>query len=282
MRKTEQEMPQNNSKDLFVFGGSDKVKMRGKVVGLLIVVFALWNLFDVFANAFDPTSAKSNIDQYGSDIASVFANLGWVLAPFSIGLVLFMWRVAIKPIALSAVVIALAILISSLFGTYNSLIYVREQTEEQLGNIRVAYQQRFDLIPDLVRVAREPLAQEQTIQTDLAKARQDFASTKDVNGTISSANQFEDTLRRFLMLSESYPQLRETTEFQNVQASIISTGESLAAERILFNERAKEYNLLVKSFPTVFFAQKFGFDGTNYWNDIAGTMSLVPSATTGE
>jgi LemA protein len=62
-----------------------------------------------------------------------------------------------------------------------------------------------------------------------------------------------------LVVSENYPQLRATENFQGLQAQLEGTENRISVERNKFNTVVQDYNVAVKRFPTNMIAGMFGF-----------------------
>jgi LemA protein len=68
-----------------------------------------------------------------------------------------------------------------------------------------------------------------------------------------------NALSRLLVVSERYPELRATQNFQNLQAQLEGTENRISVERGNFNSAVQEYNTAVRTFPTNLFAGMLGF-----------------------
>jgi len=79
-------------------------------------------------------------------------------------------------------------------------------------------------------------------------------------GRLSSA------LSRLLVVSERYPDLKATGNFQTLQSQLEGSENRIAVERGRFNETALAYNAAIKRVPAVFFAGIFGFKERPYFN----------------
>ncbi len=246
---------------------------KSKIVrwfGWFLLAFGLVSLFAMLSDASDPKTALGTDDQTGSDIGSFWLNFGFISILLIGGSFLIeSGKPVIKILRKFFIVIPVLFIIifaATIQGTFNGLVFLDQEIESQLGDIRVAYQQRADLVEPLLTIAREPLQQEKDIQLTLASARGKIATSKSVDETIQGANQFEQTLSKLVFLVEQYPTLRETKEYQNAQVALVDSTKSLTLERKIYNERVKQYNLMVKSFPTVLLARTFSYSPHEFWN----------------
>jgi len=73
-------------------------------------------------------------------------------------------------------------------------------------------------------------------------------------------------LRQLFALSESYPDLKASANFQQLQASLSDIENKLAAARRFFNNAVSEYNASIQAFPAVLFASALGFTGRDFFD----------------
>jgi LemA protein len=80
-----------------------------------------------------------------------------------------------------------------------------------------------------------------------------------VNERVKTANQFESTLSKLLLISENYPDLKASTQFTGLRDSLTETENMIVVSRIRYNDAVRDYNLAVMTFPSNIFAGLFGF-----------------------
>lgn len=151
---------------------------------------------------------------------------------------------------------------------YNGLVDKDENVKKAFGNIQAAYQNRSDLIPNLVNTVRGAANFEQETLTKVVEAR---AKATQVNFkaddlTPEKLEQFQkaqgelsSSLSRLLVTVESYPNLKATENFAKLQSSLEGIESSIRGERKGFNDEVAVFNKKVRSFPLTLFAGMFGF-----------------------
>ena len=72
-------------------------------------------------------------------------------------------------------------------------------------------------------------------------------------------------LGRLIAISESYPDLKASTNFRDLQAQLEGTENRIAVARKEFNEIAQTYNVSVRRFPANLVASIFGFEKKAYF-----------------
>lgn len=236
------------------------------VAGWLLITLGVFMFVASISDLFEPKDINGTGSDIGAALGSTFFTIVFLLP----GMVIVQKQIQLKKnIVLGGVVtlfIFITFLIGGLVGTYNGLVYLNESFNQQAGNVRIAYQKRFEQLPALLEAAREPLKQEADIQGKLAEARNGITNAKNDTEIIKSTNLFDSALSRLMVLVEAYPQLRNTEEYQYMQKQITETNELLASERKVYNEQVKKYNLIVKGFPNNIIARMLGFQPKEYWS----------------
>ena len=144
-------------------------------------------------------------------------------------------------------------------SNYNSLVASNESVNNQWSQVEAQYQRRFDLIPNLVASVQGVMKQEATIFTAIANARQGYAGARTADEKAEAAGRLEGALGRLLVITENYPVLKSNENVQSLMAQLEGTENRISVERMRYNDMVKDYNIKVKTFPTVLFAKMFNF-----------------------
>lgn len=163
-------------------------------------------------------------------------------------------------IVLGIVLLFLLMIAGMTIGTYNTLVKNDEAVTAQWANVESSYQRRFDLIPNLVATVQGAADFEKSTLTTVVEARSAWANAKSTDDKMAAAGNLEGALSRLLVVVESYPQLKATQGFQDLQVQLEGTENRINVERNRYNEVVKAYNTKLRSFPTLIFAGMFGFD----------------------
>ncbi len=138
-------------------------------------------------------------------------------------------------------------------GIYNGETVRNQAVQGAWSNVEVQYQRRFDLIPNLVNVVKGEAGFEQDTLTQLTALRSQWQTQTNVNDKIETANQFESTLSKLLLITENYPTLQATQAFQDLMVSLEGTENRISTERVRYNATAGEYNIYISLIPNNFF-----------------------------
>ena len=155
-------------------------------------------------------------------------------------------------------------------GIYNGLVTARNAYKNAFAQIDVQLTRRYDLIPNLVEVAKGYLKHERETLEAVIKARnqavaaaQGAAANPGNPAAMASLGQAEGVLTgvlgRLFALAESYPDLKANQNMLAIQEELASTENKVAFARQAFNDSVMEYNTRRESFPDNVFAGMFGF-----------------------
>ena len=155
---------------------------------------------------------------------------------------------------------------SWLKGSYNDMVLRREAATAQLGNVENQYQRRMDLIPNLVNTVKGYASHEQNTLSEVVEARAQATQTRiDVNDAAAMARfaqaqgELSSALNRLMAISESYPDLKASQNFRDLQTQLEGTENRIAVERRKYNEAAQSFNTYIKMFPLNLLAGMFVF-----------------------
>src|SRR5213078_742645 len=181
------------------------------------------------------------------------------------------------------VIILFIVFVIGLFfwGTYNRLVTLDQNVNKKWGDVQNVYQRRADLIPNLVNTVQGAANFEKSTLTEVTNARASVRRVQiDPNHAPTDAaklqefqaaqGQLSNALSRLLVVSERYPELRATQNFQNLQAQLEGTENRISVERGNFNTAVQEYNTAVRTFPTTLFAGMLGFPPRPFFEAQAG------------
>ena len=166
-------------------------------------------------------------------------------------------------------VIVLAIIVVAVvwaIGVYNGLVSMRQRVNQAFADIDVQLRQRHDLIPNLVETVKGYAAHERGTLDDVVKARNAAITAQGPAQQAAAENQLTGALRQLFALSENYPDLKASNNFQQLQAELSDLENKIAASRRFFNNAVQEYNTGIQRFPAALFASSFGFAPKSFFD----------------
>lgn len=165
---------------------------------------------------------------------------------------------------------------------YNRIQQLDEQASQAQRQIEVQLQRRADLIPNLVSTVKGFAAQEQTILNRVADAQRGLtgALARPGGANPQELAQANDRLSQALVpvftLVTSYPQLQSNQQFLQLQDELTGTENRIAVARTDYNNAVREYNTLIRTFPTAVTARATGARPREYFEVTNAGAREVP------
>ncbi len=176
-------------------------------------------------------------------------------------------------IALIIVGVVIVLLVVFLWATYNGLVTLNNRVEEAWSDITVQLKRRLDLIPNLVESVKGYAKHEREVFEKVTEARSQALNAQGVKETAAAENQFEGALKSLFAVSENYPQLRASENFQQLQAELVDTEDKIQASRRFYNGGVRDLNTKIQLFPNNLFAGLFGFKTRDFFELEEGEMA---------
>ena len=160
-----------------------------------------------------------------------------------------------------------AVLAIFLWATYNGLVRLNVRVQEAWSDITVQLKRRADLIPNLVEAVKGYAKHESQVFNDVTEARANVlnATQQGPAATAKAENQFEAALKSLFAVSEAYPQLRASENFQQLQNELVDTEDKIQASRRFYNGGVRDLNTKIQVFPNNIFAGMLGFTNKEFF-----------------
>ena len=144
---------------------------------------------------------------------------------------------------------------------YNKFVVSKRNVENAKSSIEVCYQQRLDLIPNLVDVVKGYVKHEKEMFEKIAELRSEYAKTKD----IKVGDELDGKINSVLAIAENYPELKASENVKTLQLAIVDVEEHLQASRRLYNANVSNLNQKIASFPTNIIASMKWIESKEYF-----------------
>lgn len=161
-----------------------------------------------------------------------------------------------------ALIIALAYF---LISVYNKLVRQRNYVQEAWSTIDVILKKRHDLVPNLVETVKGYAAHERGTLEAVIQARSRALGANTVQEAEAAEKQLSTALMNLLVISEQYPELQANVNFRQLQSELSELEGSIEKSRRYYNGTAREFNIVVESFPSNIVANIFNFDKASYF-----------------
>lgn len=145
------------------------------------------------------------------------------------------------------------------FGTYNSLVSLRNKKDDQWSQIEIQLKRRADLIPNLVETVKGYAKHEKSTFEDVIKARNTYVAAKTPEDEMKAAGEVTQALNKLFALAESYPDLKANENFLSLQNDLKETEDKISYSRQFYNDSVLSYNNKVQMVPSNIVANIAGF-----------------------
>jgi LemA protein len=155
------------------------------------------------------------------------------------------------------VVLGLALLAGVLM--FNRLVADRNQMRAAWSDIDVQLMRRHDLTPQLVTTVKAYATHERNTLETITELR---ARTKAAAGLADRArleDQLGAQIERLLALQESYPDLKASENFMQLQRDLVAIEDHLQYARRYYNGSVRQLNTRIEHFPDLIVARLAGF-----------------------
>ena len=156
---------------------------------------------------------------------------------------------------MEAIIILLIVgVVISLYAVsvYNKLIRLKIQVQEGSADIDAQLKRRYDLIPNLVETVKGVKNFEASTMEAVVKARQQAVSISGLTDEKALAEgQLNSALGRLFAVAESYPDLKSSQNFLQLQQELTNTEDRILSARRFYNTVVSDYNAYQISFPAL-------------------------------
>lgn len=149
--------------------------------------------------------------------------------------------------------ILIGIVVLLIFLEFNSIIYLRNRARRSYSVIDVFLKKRFDLIPNLVETVKGYTKYEGETIEQITKLRNSYNE-----GNVKSGNKLNETYSKLIALAESYPKLKASENFLDLQKQLTKVENEIQASRRLYINDVTNYNTKIQKFPHMIFALFIG------------------------
>jgi LemA protein len=179
---------------------------------------------------------------------------------------------------LTAILIALAVLLAYAIYLYNSLVKSRQMVGEGWSGIDVQLKRRSNLIPNLLAAVKGYMAHERGLLEDITelRAKAQGAENADPETRAKAEGALSGALVKLFAVMESYPDLKASGNVMDFQKSLQEIEDQIQLSRRYYNGAVRNLNIMVESFPSNLVAQQFRFEKAQFFEIEDAAERAVP------
>ncbi len=157
------------------------------------------------------------------------------------------------------ILIILILVIIYAFVLYNSLIKLNNKVKEAFSTMDVYLKKRWDLIPNLVETVKGYSQHEKNTLKEIVEIRNGVYDNLSDDEKIKTNEQLAKGISKIMALAENYPDLKASTNFQDLSTQLTKVEDDIANARKYYNGVVRIYNNKVEMFPNNIFAKMYGY-----------------------
>ena len=156
-------------------------------------------------------------------------------------------------------------------SVYNGLVRTRNAKDNNYSQIGIQLTRKYDLIPNLVKLAKGYMKHERATLEEVIQARNQAANANTavsenpgdpaaMKNMVAAENSLGGVMGRLFALTESYPDLKANQNMMQLSEELTSTENKVTFARQAFNDSVMTYNNSLQQFPNNCIAGLFKFE----------------------
>src|SRR5262245_16294503 len=166
--------------------------------------------------------------------------------------------------------------------TYNALVRARHRVDQSWSGVAVQLKRRRDLVPNLVTAVEAYASHEHDTLTELTEARADASAATGRVWRERCERRLTGALLAVSVAAETYPDLRASTGFRELQEALVEVEDDIVGARRIFNSNVQRFNDLVQSFPASTVTRFGEFTPRQYFDVETSRERAVPKSRSGQ
>lgn len=183
-----------------------------------------------------------------------------------------------KGLMIFLAIILIAIIIPGCvwWTSHNKIVTSHEQIDSAWAQVDTVLQRRYDLIPNLVNTVKGYASHEKELFEEVTRLRSQWAGAKTTGEKARAASALEGVLGRLMVVVERYPDLKASQNFLALQDELAGTENRISVERNRYNRAVRDYNKVIRRFPSNIIAKKEGYERSTAYFEAAAPAKEVP------
>ena len=157
------------------------------------------------------------------------------------------------------VIAVIVIIVLYALITYNNFIKLKNMVKEAFATMDVYLKKRWDLIPNIVETVKGYAKHEENTLKEVVELRNSSYDSMSDDEKVKANQRISKDINKIMLLAESYPDLKASTNFQDLSRELSKVEEDIANSRKYYNGAIEMFNNKVEMFPSNIFAKLFGY-----------------------
>ena len=166
--------------------------------------------------------------------------------------------------ALWIILAIVAIIIIAIISIYNGLVQARMKVDNAWSQIDVQLKRRNDLLPNLIETVKGYAKYEGSTLEKVTELRNQVAVATSPAEAMRASDELTRQVSGIFAVAESYPDLKASANFSQLQEELTNTENKIAYSRQLYNSVTSNYNVKLETFPSNVIAKMFGFKAAEF------------------
>ncbi len=162
---------------------------------------------------------------------------------------------------------------------YNRLVTNKNMVAEGWSGIDVQLKRRADLIPNLIEAVKGYMGHERGVLDQVTELRAQSLKAEGVGDKAKVEGALGAALGNLFAVAENYPDLKASANFIQLQQSLADIEDQIQLSRRYYNGAARNFNILIQSFPSNVVANTFHFTAVEYFEIEAAADREVPKVS---
>ena len=162
---------------------------------------------------------------------------------------------------------------------YNKLVTNKNLVAEGWSGIDVQLKRRNDLIPNLIETVKGYMGHERGVLDQVTELRTKSQAAQGVADKARVEGAMGAALANLFAVAENYPDLKASQNFMELQKSLADIEDQVQLARRYYNGAARNFNILIQSFPSNLMAGAFHFTPVEYFEIEAAADRAVPKVS---
>ncbi len=145
--------------------------------------------------------------------------------------------------------IIIAVVLAGLYFWYAGIVAKRNRVAEALAGIDTQLNQRHDLVPNLLTIAKRFMAHESDLLTEVTALRSAASTASGPAAKFAAEQKLDASIGRLLATAENYPALKADGPMIEAQRSLAEVENNIAAARRFYNSAVAELRTATQTLP---------------------------------